>query len=81
MTDYTPIPCDLYSRYELAIIQARRLRLSWTDEGGGAHLSVVVPVDLQTRSGHGEFLIARDAEGRQLEIRLDRIRATRENGG
>lgn len=72
MSDYTPIDCGLYSEYELAIIRRRKLRISWHGEDGISHLAVVVPLDLQTRSGV-EYLLARDHAGSALELRLDCI--------
>lgn len=71
MTDYTPIDCDLYSRFELAIMRRQTVRLSWR-EGGQAHVETLRPIDLATRR-HEEFLIAQSADGRCLEIRLDHI--------
>jgi len=71
MTDYTPIDCDLYSRFELAILQRRTVRISWRD-GSQAHVETLVPVDLATRR-HEEFLLAEAQDGRRLEIRLDHI--------
>ena len=74
MTDYTPIDCGKHSEYELAIMQAKRLRVSWRDAAGENHLGVLTPIDLVTRD-HAEYLIARDADAdqQQLEIRLDYI--------
>ena len=73
MTDYTPIECSEYSRYELAILHRRRLRLSWRDTEGTVHVAVLQPLDLETRAGE-EFLIARDPGGHRLRLRLDYIR-------
>jgi len=67
-TDYQPIDCDLYSEYECAIVQNRRLQLVWRDDTGTVHLEVVTPVDLRTRNRE-EYLLVGDAR----EIRLDRI--------
>jgi Rho-binding antiterminator len=71
-TDYKPIDCGLYSEYELAIMHGDRLRLSWRDPEGNAHIGNVIPTDLRTRNG-AEFLIATGQEGITLVIRLDRI--------
>lgn len=68
---YAPIPCAVYSDYELAIMHRQRLRLAWRD-GEGKHLAILLPLDLQTRSG-AEFLIAQRATGETLSLRLDRI--------
>lgn len=71
MTDYTPIDCDLYSQFELAIMHRTPVRLSWRD-GEQAHVETLLPRDLLTRD-HEEFLLAEAGDGRRLEIRLDRI--------
>lgn len=71
--DYTPIPCEVYSQFEVAIMHRDILRLHWRDSAGMDHIDRVMPTDLQTRN-HGEYLIATDcADGSALEIRLDRI--------
>ena len=72
MTDYTPIDCEIYSRYEVAILHGSRLRLSWHDADGQTHIEVLRPRDLRTRA-HAEFLIAEGADGTPLELRLDYI--------
>jgi Rho-binding antiterminator len=70
--NYTPIPCGLYSEYEVAIMHREVLRLHWRDDDGMDHIDRVMPSDLQTRN-HCEYLIAEDSAGGSLEIRLDRI--------
>lgn len=72
MTEYTPIDCAQYSEYELAILQGRRLRISWTDTHGQACVDVLTPQDLVTRD-HAEFLVGKLADGQTRELRLDRI--------
>jgi Rho-binding antiterminator len=72
MSDYTPIDCGLYSRYELAILRRRRLRLSWREAGGVARIDIVTPIDLETRGGE-EFLVIEQSDGGRLDVRLDRI--------
>jgi Rho-binding antiterminator len=71
-TDYTPIDCNSYSEYELAIMHRKHLRVSWRDVEGPTRIEVLVPVDLRTRQGE-EFLVAIDSLGAEREIRLDRI--------
>jgi Rho-binding antiterminator len=71
-TDYVPVDCGLYSEYELAIMHRDKLRLSWQDHAGDAHIGVVVPTDLRTCNG-AEFMIVTGQDGSTLEIRLDRI--------
>ena len=80
MSDYDPVDCALYSRYELAILRRQQLLLSWRDEGDMAHLEVVSPKDLQTCNGE-EFLIAERPDGRRLRLRLDKVLAVRLPGG
>lgn len=70
---YVPIDCELYSRYELAILHRRTLRLVWRGEGGSTHLETVLPCDLQTRA-HQEFLLAETLDGEPRCLRLDHIR-------
>lgn len=69
---YRPIPCALYSQYEVAIMHREQLRLHWRDAEGLDHIDRVMPRDLQTRD-HCEYLIAENGEGQELQIRLDRI--------
>lgn len=68
---YAPIPCALYSEYELTILRRRRLRLRWREDNV-IHARVVLPLDLETRH-HQEFLLGRTEHGEHLRIRLDRI--------
>ncbi|MFN2308263.1 MAG: Rho-binding antiterminator [Gammaproteobacteria bacterium] len=72
MSDYTPIDCDQYSAFELAILRGWRLRIAWRDAAGLSQVERLLPRDLQTRRGE-EFLIAETAAGERLEIRLDQI--------
>lgn len=72
MSDYTPIDCDKYSEYELAIIRKWKLRIGWRDAHGQTHVEMLLPRDLQTRLGE-EYLIAETLNGESLEIRLDHI--------
>ena len=71
-TDYRPIDCSLYSEYELSIMKGKRLRISWRDTEGSPRIEVLIPVELRTRKGE-EFLVAKDLNGIEREIRLDRI--------
>ncbi len=72
-TDYRPIACDLHSQYELAIVQRRKLHLSWS-ENNVTYNQAVFPTDLQTVN-HEEFLVCRLDSGEPRRIRLDRIRS------
>ncbi len=71
---YTPIPCEIYSRYELAILRRQWLRVLWTGPRGTARLERLQPRDLRTRRG-AEYLIARGRGGVARVMRLDRIRS------
>ncbi len=70
--DYSPIDCDVYERYELAIMHRETLFIRWRDDGGLTHLEHLVPLDLRAQSGE-EFLHAKTAAGDARVIRLDRI--------
>ena len=72
-TDYRPIACDLHSEYELAIVQRRKLRLTWIEDNV-TYNQAVLPTDLQTIN-HEEFLACRLESGEQHRIRLDHIRS------
>ncbi len=72
MTDYTPIDCSLHSEYELAVVQGKRLRISWLHPDGQRRVENMTPCDLRTRD-HAEYLLVEQADGRQLELRLDHI--------
>jgi Rho-binding antiterminator len=68
---YRPISCDTYARLELAILQRRRLRLTWR-AGNVCFTLKVAPLDLETRAG-AEFLHCRLPDGALARVRLDRI--------
>jgi transcriptional antiterminator Rof (Rho-off) len=72
MTDYLPIDCALHSEYELAILQHRRLHLTWLDSDDATHSEIITPTDLVTRQGK-EFMIFTRSGGETGKIRLDRI--------
>jgi Rho-binding antiterminator len=72
MTDYRPIDCGQYSEYELAILQRKRLRVSWHEFDGQSHIELLTPIDLRTRD-HEEFLVVKRPDGRAFELRLDYI--------
>ena len=72
MTDYKPIPCTEYDVYEIAIMQGRRLRLTWR-EANVIYWQIVNPLDLETLNGE-EFLIFRAMGGKTFSTRLDHIR-------
>ena len=72
MTDYKPIDCGLHSEYELAIVQQRKLRVSWTDSAGQTFIDILRPIDLLARQ-HEEFMLAETHDHQTIEIRLDYI--------
>ncbi len=72
MSDYTPIDCEIYAKYELAIMHRQRLRLAWRDPNGASHLEIMLPVDLETRD-HAEYLHALNGHGEARVLRLDWI--------
>lgn len=74
MTDYRPVPCAVYSQYELAILHRRCLRLRWCGDDGLTHLEFLSPADLETCGGE-EFLLAHSLSGETVRVRLDRVRA------
>lgn len=75
MTDYTPVDCAVYSEYEIAILQHRRLRISWCQPDGQLSTQVLRPLDLRTRD-HEEFLFGETPDGKTLQLRLDQITKT-----
>ena len=73
MTDqYKPIACALHDEYEIAIMRGQKIRITWLDDSGRSHESVVLPLDTRVESGE-EFLVAEEEGGELLTIRLDRI--------
>jgi len=72
MSDYKPISCEVYARYEAWILRGQRLRLVWRDDAGVTHLETAQPMDLQTKS-HAEYLVVQHSDGQRSALRLDRI--------
>lgn len=72
MTDYRPVDCALHSEYELAIMQHRRLHITWSGNDATTRSEVVMPTDLYTRQGE-EYMIITRSDGQIGQIRLDRI--------
>lgn len=69
--DYRPIACDRHEEYELAILQRRRLRLTWCADNV-IYTQVVRPLDLKTENKQ-EFLLCQTETGESLSIRLDHV--------
>lgn len=72
MSDYKPIDCELYERYELAIMHREMLLVCWRDTDGLAHLEKLKPIDLRVSDGI-EFLYALTESGGERALRLDSI--------
>ena len=68
---YRPISCDTYAELELAVMQRRRLQLTW-HEGNVCFTLAVMPLDLETERGQ-EFLHCRLPSGERVRVRLDHI--------
>ena len=62
----------MHDEFEMAIMRRQKLRITWLDDSGCSHESLVLPVDTRVESGE-EFLIAEEEGGNRLTIRLDRI--------
>lgn len=72
MTDYRPISCALYSKYEVAILHRTPLRVRWRAADGVTHVETLTPEDLVTRDGE-EFLVGHNGTGESRCLRLDRV--------
>lgn len=72
MTDYKPISCIDYDRYEIAIMRKHQMHLVWR-EGNVIYDQVITPLNLHTQSGE-EFLELRLPDGQVTRVRLDQIR-------
>ena len=72
MSDYKPINCSDYGRYETAILRRQTLMLTWRDADNVTHMERVKPEDLETKKGE-EFLVGRTGTGEPLRLRLDLI--------
>ena len=71
MTNYKPIACQAYERYEMAILQHKKLRLVW-HEDNVVYDRIVTPLNLETRRGE-EFLVFATPDGDTRYARLDQI--------
>lgn len=71
--EYTPISCELHTKFELWIMHREKLRLAWQDVDGRGHIGIVSPTDMRAQSG-SEFLYFTElAEDKSHRIRLDHI--------
>ena len=73
---YQAISCEMHSQYELAIMHKSKLKLSWLSEGELVSDTNILPLDVQTKN-KAEYLLAVNAENKNLCIRLDHIRKMR----
>jgi len=69
---YQPVSCDLHSELELSIMQGKNLHIQFFQDED-LLTTKVKPVDIVSRKGQGEFLLAVDESGQGFEIRLDYI--------
>lgn len=69
---YQPIACALHDKYEIAIMFSQQIRIKWLDENDVSHEETVTPTDLLVKDGE-EFLLARQADDREICVRLDRV--------
>lgn len=74
--DYTPIDCDVYERFELAVMHRESLFIRWRDSDGVTHMEWLQPFDLRARAGE-EFLHSRTPAGDERVLRLDCITGIR----
>lgn len=72
MLPYKPIACHLHDIYEIAIMRATPLRLTWR-QGDEGHCEIVQALDLRVADG-AEWLLVENSSGERLSIRLDWIR-------
>ena len=70
---YQPVSCRLHSELELIIMHKQTIQLRLKSQSG-SRLETIIPYDIISRTGVGEFLLAKDSKQNKLEIRLDQIR-------
>jgi Rho-binding antiterminator len=73
MSDYRPIACARHEALELAILRRQWLRLDLDDTEAGSAPLLALPLDIGIAEG-AEWLLVRDAGGRERRLRLDHIR-------
>lgn len=77
MQNYQPIECILHERLEFSVLRKIALQLEYRNKEGLVGAERVLPLDVYTRDG-AEWLKFRCENGRQEEIRLDRILSFKE---
>ena len=69
---YIPVSCAQHSEYELAIMHRQLLNITWQDEQEKSQHTSLMPYDLFTEQ-NCEYLLAKDTDGENKKIRLDKI--------
>ena len=72
-SNYQPIPCSEHDHYELACIRQSVHTITWV-ESNHEITEALTFLDLEYKAD-GEFLIAKNAHGKQFRVRLDQIKA------
>ena len=70
--DYKPVSCETHSEYELAIMRRQQLQIIWQVQPDKSITEILKPYDVMTSQG-SEYLLAKNAKGKNKKIRLDRI--------
>lgn len=74
MTNYKPIQCELYDRFEIACMHGLTGEVIWQDKNGQRQQDQLRFMTIDIRDGE-ECLIAAAHNGKQLCIRFDRIQS------
>jgi len=69
---YIPVSCERHSEYELATMHKQVLSITWQDGQGNTREQFITPCDVITEQ-KAEYLLAKDIEGNNKKIRLDKI--------
>jgi len=69
---YIPVPCQLHSELELAIMHKKQLDIKLTSTPSDHKLLTVTPLDVVIKN-KGEYLLALNSLGEEVSIRLDKI--------
>lgn len=71
-SDYRPIACGLYDRFELLAMHGEPVELEVGDEHGRGRCLAGRVRDVEVRDG-AEYLVLEDTAGERHELRLDRL--------
>ncbi len=69
---YQPVSCQRHSELELIIMHKQSIQVQLKTESN-FRTELVMPYDMISRSGSGEFLLAHNQRQQKIEIRLDQI--------